>query len=84
MKSNKNGNVIINNIINGESEVGNKSKYTAIMLCLLGYVGIAGLHKFYEGKILMGILYLGTIGFLGVGTFIDLIALIAKPRRYTV
>lgn len=61
-----------------------KSKGTAIILCLLGIVGIAGLHKFYERKIGMGILYLLTGGLFFVGTIIDLITLLGKPSTYYV
>lgn len=61
-----------------------KNKGTAILLCLCGLIGIAGLHKFYEGKILMGIIYFCTAGLCGIGTIIDLIALLGKPSTYYV
>lgn len=38
-------------------------------LCLLG---VAGVHRFYCGKYLTGVLWLVTWGLLGVGSFIDL------------
>lgn len=28
-----------------------KTKVTAIILCCLGFIGVGGIHKFYEGKI---------------------------------
>ena len=59
-----------------------KKKGLAIILCLLG--GMIGLHKFYEGKIGMGILYVLTCGFMGIGVLIDLIKLIFKPSVYYV
>ena len=59
-----------------------KKKGVAILLCLFG--GILGLHKFYEGKIVMGILYILTVGFMGIGVLIDLIRLIGKPSEYVV
>ena len=45
------------------------------MLCCLGFIGLAGLHRFYAGKILSGLLYFFTLGFYGIGTVIDLIML---------
>lgn len=61
-----------------------KNKTTAIILCLLGLIGFAGFHKFYEGKIGMGIIYFLTAGFFLIGTIIDLIALLGKPKEYYV
>jgi len=54
----------------------NKSKITAIILCLLGLVGAAGIHRLYVGKIISGILYFCTIGLFGIGTVIDLVQLL--------
>lgn len=57
-----------------------KSKWLAFLLCLfLGYVGV---HKFYEGKALMGVLYLFTGGLFGIGWIIDIITLLFKPDPY--
>lgn len=53
-----------------------KSKSRAIILCLIGFIGIAGLQRFYVGKIFTGILYLLSYGFFGIGTVIDLIQLL--------
>jgi len=59
-----------------------KSKWVAFFLCLfLGYLGI---HKFYEGKIGMGILYFFTFGLFGIGWLIDCIVLLTKPTTYYV
>ena len=57
-------------------------KETAYFLCLLG--GWAGAHKFYEGKILMGVIYIFTGGLLLIGCIIDLIAILMKPNPYYV
>lgn len=57
-----------------------KNKWKAIALCLT--LGLFGAHKFYEEKIFMGILYLFTFGFGGIGVVIDFLALLAKPRIY--
>lgn len=40
------------------------------------FLGYFGVHKFYEGKIGMGILYIFTFGLFGIGTYIDLIKLL--------
>ncbi len=61
-----------------------RNKITSIILCCLGFLGIAGIHKFYEGKIILGIIYLLTFGFVGFGTIIDLIILAGKPSTYYV
>ncbi|MFR8462077.1 MAG: TM2 domain-containing protein [Ruthenibacterium lactatiformans] len=36
-------------------------------------MGYFGAHKFYEGKVGMGVLYLFTLGLFGIGWFVDLI-----------
>lgn len=59
-----------------------KNKWVAILLCL--FLGIFGIHKFYEGKIGMGILYLFTAGVFGIGAFIDFIRLLFRPNPYFV
>jgi TM2 domain-containing membrane protein YozV len=39
---------------------------------LLTFLGVFGIHKFYLEKWLLGILYLCTFGFLGLGYLYDL------------
>ncbi len=46
-----------------------------ILLCCLGFVGLAGIHRFYSGKVLTGILWLITAGLCGIGTIYDLIVI---------
>ncbi|MBZ9622821.1 TM2 domain-containing protein [Clostridium sp. FP2] len=74
-----NSNVSTNNV--SGTPVGNpKSKIMALVLCIcLGWVGG---HKFYEGKSLMGIIYLFTFGLCGIGIVLDFLALLAKPSTY--
>ena len=48
-----------------------KEKKTALILCLL--LGTLGIHRFYLGQTGKGLLYLFTLGLVGVLPFIDLI-----------
>lgn len=57
-----------------------KNKWISFLLCL--FLGFLGVHKFYEGRILLGILYICTAGLFGVGVIIDLIILFFKPNPY--
>ena len=50
-----------------------KSKLIAYLLWF--FLGWAGIHRFYVGKVVSGILYLLTLGFFGIGWFIDLFLL---------
>jgi TM2 domain-containing membrane protein YozV len=42
---------------------------------LLAFLGIFGIHRFYQGKILTGLLYLVSGGLVGVGLLYDLLTL---------
>jgi len=57
-----------------------KNKWISFLLGL--FFGIWGIHKFYEGRILLGIVYLFTMGLFGLGVTIDLIVLFFKPNPY--
>lgn len=54
-----------------------KNKWVSFFLCLF-----FGAHKFYEGRILLGILYICTVGLCEIGVIIDLIILFFKPNPY--
>ena len=38
---------------------------------LLTFLGIFGIHRFYQGKIFTGLLYLFTLGLFGIGVLYD-------------
>lgn len=58
-----------------------KKKSVALILCILGFFGIAGLHRMYVGKVGSGVLHLFTAGFCFVGTVIDLISIVSGGFR---
>lgn len=62
------------------SSLRSKDKWISLLLCIFTICG----HKFYEGKIGMGIVYLFTMGLFGIGWIIDIIALLGKPNPYYV
>lgn len=80
--------VVINNTntnVNGNFSRGygrEKNKWIALILCIC--LGFLGAHKFYEGKILLGIVYLFTFGLFGFGLVIDFFSLLFKPNPYCV
>ena len=81
--TNSNANANVNNNINNNGGYGKqKNKWVALMLCI--FLGWLGAHKFYEEKVGMGILYLLTLGFWGIGILIDFIVLLFKPNPYYV
>ena len=57
-----------------------KNKWVAFLLCL--FLGPLGIHKFYEGRVLLGVVYLCTAGLFGIGVIYDLIVLLFKPNPY--
>lgn len=77
--TNANTNSNVNTVVYGGRA---KNKWVAFCLCL--FLGCFGGHKFYEGKVGMGILYIFTLGLFGIGVLIDLIILLTKPNPYYV
>lgn len=59
-----------------------KSKWIALLLCW--FLGEFGAHKFYEGKVGLGVLYLFTFGLFGIGILVDFFTLLFKPNPYYV
>ena len=78
--NNDNINTNTNTVVAGLGRA--KNKWVAFALCF--FLGFLGAHKFYEGKIVLGILYIFTVGFFGIGVLIDLISILCKPNPYYV
>ena len=82
--NNSNQNVNTNTVTNTVYVPGAKPKNKWVDLLLCFFLGFLGGHKFYEGKVGMGILYLFTMGLLGFGVLVDFIRLLFKPNPYYV
>ena len=84
--NNSNNNANTNNIHAGAVYAGRmgqpKNKWIALLLWF--FLGVFGAHKFYEGKILMGIVYIFTVGLFGIGLLVDFFAILFKPNPYYV
>ena len=50
-----------------------KEQQTLLIFALLGFFGVAGIHRLVTGDTALGIVYLLTIGFCGIGTIVDVI-----------
>jgi len=59
-----------------------RNKWVSFWLCF--FFGWLGIHKFYEGKPVMGLLYLFTLGLLGIGWIVDIVLIARKPNPYQV
>jgi len=55
------------------------NRLTALLLCVL--LGFLGLHRFYVGKVGTGLVWLFTLGFLGVGQIFDLVLIATGEFR---
>ncbi len=56
-----------------------KSRWVAFVLCLC--LGMFGIHKFYVGKTVQGVVYLFTFGLFGVGWLVDLVRILFGAFR---
>ncbi len=50
-----------------------KDQQTLLLLTAIGFLGVAGIQRFITGDIGLGIVYLLTLGFCGIGTIIDMV-----------
>jgi TM2 domain-containing membrane protein YozV len=57
-----------------------KSTGVAFLLWCLCLIGVCGLHRIYVGRVGTGILWLLTLGLLGIGQIIDLFLLGSMVR----
>lgn len=80
--TNSNESVNTNTNVNGGFYGGpRKSKTVALILCLIGFLGLGGLHRMYVGKVGSGVLHFFTYGICGIGTIIDLISILSGGFR---
>lgn len=71
-----------NTNVNGGMMFGpRKRKTVALILCIIGFFGFAGLHRMYVGKVGSGVLHFLTYGFCAIGTIIDLISILSGGFR---
>lgn len=49
---------------------------TLILACLLFVIGLGGLHRFYSGKIISGIIQLITVGGFLIWQIIDIVRIV--------
>ncbi|MFY9332044.1 MAG: TM2 domain-containing protein [Candidatus Nanopelagicales bacterium] len=51
--------------------ISSRSRLAALLLAI--FVGFLGIHRFYAGKVITGIIWLLTGGLLGIGVIVDVI-----------
>lgn len=74
-----NNNSNVNHVMGGRQA---RDKWVAFLLCF--FLGGLGVHKFYEGNIVMGVIYLLTGGLFGIGWLIDIFVILLRPNPYYV
>ena len=67
---------------NSYSNIRPVNKWVAFLLCF--FLGVFGAHKFFEGKVGMGVLYIFTAGLFGFGWLVDIVTILTKPDPYFV
>ena len=58
-----------------------KRNWTRAILCGVGFVAFAGLHRFYDGEIIWGCIYFATGGIFLFGTIFDLYRIISGDYK---
>lgn len=67
-----------------DMDIRSRRKDAGLLMALacLGFVGIAGIHRFMLGKVGTGILWLLTVGICWIGTIIDLVNMRSTVAEY--
>ena len=60
---------------------GRRSTFVGYLLWLFGLVGLCGIHRFYTGRYVTGILWLLTGGLFFIGQLIDLFLIPGQARH---
>ena len=55
---------------------------TMTLLAAIGFIGVAGIHRFMLGQVGMGILYLLTGGLCWIGTIVDMVRMSSMVTEY--
>lgn len=58
-----------------------KEWMTTMILCVIGFFGVAGIHRFYTGKIFTGFVWFFTGGLFLIGTIYDLVCILNGSYR---
>jgi TM2 domain-containing membrane protein YozV len=58
-----------------------KDRGAAAIYCSAGFMGLGGLHYFYVGKPLIGLIYLCTGGLFLIGTIVDMMLILGGGFR---
>lgn len=61
------------------SNVSEKKKVTTALLCF--FLGSLGIHSFYTGKTVIGVLQLITLGGLGIWSLVDFIMILTNSFK---
>lgn len=73
VNQNLNQNANVN--VGGGYAISPKSKTVAALLCF--FLGFLGIHRFYTGRVMRGVLFLCTCGLCGIGAIYDFIKILS-------
>jgi len=59
-----------------------KSTQDMLLLCILGFFGLAGMHRMAMGQVGLGLVYLFTFGLFWIGTLVDLLSIYRLTNEY--